>query len=79
MLLLDATITQPGTRNAADPVISCAAYGDSGTHIDTVLRPLYITLPASHPVRIRDFNMGPIHAQTARIDCTVIAVRPVKP
>jgi RNA polymerase subunit RPABC4/transcription elongation factor Spt4 len=71
ILLANFTLRNTGTRDVKDIEVTCTSYGNSGTRIDSNERVIYETIKAGKTHRLREFNMGFQHTQTARAGCEV--------
>ena len=54
-----------------DIKVKCNYFANSGTLVDTSTRTVFETVKAKSSKTVRDFNMGFMHAQTAKSSCSV--------
>ena len=58
--------------------VRCESNAPSGTAIDSNRRTIYERIEAKKTKRLTNFNMGFIHSQATRSDCTVVGVVVIK-
>lgn len=68
---VSVTLVNKGTHNVKDIELTCQHFSNSGTRIDRNKRTVYEILSAGQSKSIKGFNMGFIHSQVARTNCSV--------
>jgi len=69
VLLAEVTLQNNSTSRMADFRVECRTYGNSGTALSKASSVLYETL-ASRERRTFEVNLGKVHPQSARTNCT---------
>ena len=69
--LHNVKIKNTTNQDIKDPVISCSAFGESGTHIDSNSREQFKIIKAGETLNLGTVDMGFLHSQTARLSCTI--------
>lgn len=57
-----------------DILILCNCYSPSGTKVSSTSRTIYETIPPNATIKVQNFNMGLIHAQTGSVGCQLIDI-----
>ena len=65
------TITNNSKYQIKDIEITCSHYAKSGTRIDSNERTIYDVVPEKGKKTFEKFNMGFIHSQAEKTDCTI--------
>ena len=60
-----------------DVEVTCKHFAKSGTQIDSNTRTIYEQIGSYGTLKVRDFNMGFIHDQVKRTECSVTDFEPV--
>lgn len=71
IMMLNATLANHSNQDIKDVEITCNNFSNSGTKIDSNTRTVYEIVKAGKSKRIHEFNMGFIHSQAAKTDCSV--------
>lgn len=67
----DFIITNNSSYDIKDIVIKCVHFAKSGTEIDSNKKTIYDSFPANNKKIIKKFNMGFIHSQAVKSDCSI--------
>jgi len=65
------TIQNANTFPVKDVEVTCKHFANSGTEIDSNTRTIYERVGAGGSYSVRNFNMGFIHSQVKRTECSV--------
>lgn len=71
ILMVNITLANKGKQDVKDIALICEHYSNSGTRIDSNRRVIYEIVTAGKSKTINDFNMGLIHSQAARTNCSI--------
>jgi hypothetical protein len=72
ILMLNLTIQNSGSQDIKDPEIECTIYGESGTRLGLARQTLYRSIKAKSKLTVREFNMGLMNVQAARVGCEIV-------
>lgn len=71
VMLGNVTIANNSTRTIKDVVVSCDAFGGSGTKINTLKETIYETFNPKTTKTVKELNFGFIDQQVKSVRCTI--------
>ena len=71
-LFVSFAVNNSTNQALRDFTIACSTYGASGTHIGTISKTLFETLPAKSTVEYEGVEIGPMHPQARTVRCSIV-------
>lgn len=75
LMVANFTVINGNSHDIKDIEVTCIHFGSSGTEIDSNTRTIYEIIPAGGKKTFKHFDMGFIHSQAVKSDCSIVDLK----